>query len=133
MEDDKLDDDKNEARQQLSIMNIAQVLMFSGDGDKFLTPKHIRMLRLLHQATSSKELVNTFHQAGHVMSYCEVIKLDTTLAMKTLQTKERDGAIVPENLVKGHFVHFSTDNVDITEYNLDGKGTFQASQVTAWQ
>ena len=35
--------------------------------------------------------------------------------------------------MKGRFVHFSTDNVDINEYTLDGKGTFHATQVAAWQ
>lgn len=44
-----------------------------------------------------------------------------------------DGAVVPQNLVKGRFVHFSTDNVDINEYTLDGKGTLHATQVAAWQ
>ena len=74
-----------------------------------------------------------FHQAGHVMSYRKVIKLDTGLAKKTLETMGDDGAIVPQNLVQGRFVHFSADNVDINEYTLDGKGTFHATQVTAWQ
>ena len=38
--------------------------------------------------------------------------------------------------MKGRFVHFSTDNVDINElysYTLDGKGTFHATRVAAWQ
>ena len=44
---------------------------------------------------------------------------------------DNNGAVVPQNLVKGRFVHFSTDNVDINEYTLDGKGTFHATQVAA--
>jgi len=67
------------------------------------------------------------------MSYREVIQLDTTLAEKTLETMDANGAVVPPNLVKGQFVHFSTDNVDINETTLDGTGTFYATQVAAWQ
>ena len=60
--------------------------MFIASGDKFLTPKHIGKANTLHQATRSKELVNMFHHAGHVMSYREVIKLDNALGKKTLDT-----------------------------------------------
>ena len=130
---DELYDDKNEARRRIRIISIAQDLMYTANGDRFLTPKPIGMASTLHQATRSKELVNMFQKAGHVMSYREIIKLDTALAKKTLETMDDDGAVVPKNLVKGRFVHFSTDNVDINEYTLDGKGTFHATQVAAWQ
>ena len=110
--EDELYDDKNEARRLIRIISIAQDLMYTANGDRFLTPKLIGMANTLHQATRSKELVNVF-QAGHVMSYREVIKLDTALAKKTLDTMNDDSAVVPTTFVKGHFVYFSTDNVDI--------------------
>ena len=55
------------------------------------------------------------------------------MAKKTLESLGDDGAIVPQNLVKGRFIHFSADNIDINEYTPDGKGTFHATQVAAWQ
>ena len=82
---------------------------------------------------AKRRLVNMFNHAGHVMSYREVIKLDNALGKKTLDTMDGSGAVIPPNLVKGRFLHFSTDNVDINEYTLDGKGTFHATQVAAWQ
>lgn len=87
----------------------------------------------LHQATRSKELVDMFHKAGHVMSYRNVIRLDTALAERTLSTMDDNGAVVPPNLLEGRFVHVSTDNMDINEATLDGKRTFHATQVAAWQ
>lgn len=66
------------------------------------------MASTLHQATRYKELLDMFHFAGHVMSYREVIKLDNALTKNTLQTMDNDGAVVPANLVKGCFVHFTT-------------------------
>lgn len=41
--------------------------------------------------------------------------------------------MIPPNLVQGKFVHFSADNVDILDETLDGKNTFHATQITAWQ
>ena len=120
LEGDDLEDNNNEDRRQVRITSIAQDLMYTANGDKFLTPKHIAMASTLHQATRSKELVNMFHQAGHVISYREITKLDTALAKKTLETMDATGAVVPTNLVKGRFVHFSADNVDINEYTMDG-------------
>ena len=61
LENDELDDEKHENRQRLRIISIAQDLMYTANGDKFLTPKHIGMASKLHQATRSKELVNMFH------------------------------------------------------------------------
>jgi len=75
--------------------------MYTGGGDKIHTPKHIGMASALHQATRSKGLVEMFHRAGYVMSYHDVIKLDTALAKKTLMTMDSNGAVVPPNLVKG--------------------------------
>lgn len=131
LEDDVEDDDKNRAKRHLRVLSIAQDLMYTDSGDKFLIPKHKGLDSSLHQATCSKELVNMFHQAGRVMSQREVIKLDTALAKKTLETMGDDGAVVPQNLVKGRFVSFSADNVDNNEYTLDGKGTIRATQVAA--
>ena len=62
----------------------------------------------------SKELVNLFYKAGHVMSYRDVLRLYTDLGENTLKTMDENSAIVPPNLVRGRFVHFSTENVDIT-------------------
>lgn len=43
------------------------------------------------------------------------------------------GAVIPDNLVSGRFVHFSTNNSDILDASLDEKDTFNASQVAARQ
>ena len=111
--EDELDDDKNESRRRIRSISIAQDLMYTANGDKFLTPKQFGMASTLYQATRSKEQMNMFHKAGHVMSYREVNKHDTALAKKTSETMDDDGSVVPKNRVKGRFVHFWTDNVNI--------------------
>ena len=67
------------------------------------------------------------------MSYHDILKLDTALAENTLQTMSTDRSVLPPNLVKDHFVHFSADNIDINDRTLDGKNTFHATQVATWQ
>ena len=88
----------------------------------------------LHQSTRSKKLVELFHNAGHVISYNRVLRYDTAMAEATLETLDLEtGAVVPRNLVFGRFVHFSGDNIDINDATLDGKNTFHATQLAAWQ
>ena len=98
-----------------------------------MTPKHIGLASSLHQATRSKGLVHMFYRAGHIMSYHDILKLDTALAENTLQTMSTDGSVLSPNLVKDRFVHFSADNIDTNDRTLDRKNTFHATQVAAWQ
>ncbi|CAB3991622.1 Hypothetical predicted protein [Paramuricea clavata] len=46
---------------------------------------------------------------------------------------EKSGTVIPPNLVQGNFVHFSADNIHILDETLDGKNTFHATQIAAWQ
>jgi hypothetical protein len=40
---------------------------------------------------------------------------------------------VPHNLKDKAFTHFTADNIDINDSTLDGKNTFHATQMAAWQ
>ena len=116
------------------IMSIAQDIIFGLGKGKKLTPKHIGLTSTLHQKTRSKDLVNLFYHAGHCLSYKSLLKMDATLAEYTLRyVEENTGAVIPQNLVSGRFIHFSTDNIDIRDESLDGKNIFNATQMAAYQ
>ncbi len=88
----------------------------------------------LHQTTRSKELVQLFHNAGHTISYDNILQVDNTLAESTLKSMNTaNGAVVPPNLVTNRFLHFTCDNIDINDSSLDGMNSFHATQVAAWQ
>ena len=44
-----------------------------------------------------------------------------------------NGSVIPPILTPGKFVHSTADNVNINDTTLDGKNTFHASQMAAWQ
>ena len=74
------------------------------------------------------------HNAGHALSYDNVLQVDNALAEKTIDSMDPDtGAVVPPNLVPESFVHFTCDNIDINDSTFDGKNTFHATQLAAWQ
>ncbi|KAL2095499.1 hypothetical protein ACEWY4_010218 [Coilia grayii] len=119
---------------QRKVLSIAQDLVYNISGGKRWTPKHLGLASTLHQATRSKELVELFHQAGHIISYNNLKQVDTALAECTLHAMDMDtGAVVPPNLVPDRFVHFTCDNIDINDSSLDGKNSFHATQVAGWQ
>ncbi len=73
----------------------------------------------IHQSTRSKELEELLHNAGHSISYKDVLRIDTTFAEHTLSTmNEVNGAVVPRNFVTDRFMHFTADNIVINEDTL---------------
>ena len=101
---------------------------------KHWTPKHLGLGSALYQVMRSKELVQQFHRAGHVISYRNILQVDTALAESTLTRMDPlTGTVVPPNLVPDRFIHFTCVNIDINNASLDGKNTFHTTQMAAWQ
>ncbi|MES9882794.1 MAG: hypothetical protein ABW185_18150, partial [Sedimenticola sp.] len=99
-----------------------------------LTPKHVGLGMAIHQATRSKALVNLVHAAGHCISYTQVRQIDTSIAKLEIETMAaNDDVPMPVNIEPGQFVQFAADNIDIIEETLDGKETFHATQMVAFQ
>jgi hypothetical protein len=56
----------------------------------------------------SKQLVNLFHSAGHTLNYHDVLKVDTGLAEKSLESLDvNTGCFVPHNLKDKVVTHFT--------------------------
>ena len=126
-------EDVDETTRRLSL-SIAQDIIYAVSKGKSLTPKHVGLGMTIHQATRSKSLVNMFNKAGHCINYSQVQHIDTSIAKQILETcTETDVVAVPTNLTEGRFLQFSADNIDIIEETLDGRGTFHATQMIAFQ
>jgi len=132
LEDDSSENNKDPV--QSRVLSVAQDLVYCVSGGRKLTPKHIELALVLHQATRSKDLVELFNKAGNCMSYEQVLQVDTALAESTLKSMDQaTGAIIPPNIVADKFIHYTTDNIDILDETLDGKNTFHATQMAVWQ
>ena len=120
---------KGSATRKTLILSLAKIYAVS-EGKKW-TPKHIGLASTLHQLTRSKHLVELLHRAGDILSYKQVLKIDTALAEYTLQSMNRDnGAVVPPNLSSDTKPPITSTSTNST---LDGKNTFHATEVAAWQ
>lgn len=119
---------------QTLILSVAQDIVYGVSGGQKWTPKHIGLGSSLHQITRSKHLVTLFNKAGHCLPYQDILKIDTALAEYSLSSiEEKTGNFLPHNLTPKRFTHFTADNIDINDNTLDGKNTFHATQVAAWQ
>ena len=111
---------KNECQLQNIILSIGQDLVYNVSGGKKWTPKH-----------SGLQL---FHNAGHIISHDSVLQVDSAMAESTVKYMNiNTGAVITPNLLNNRFVYFSCDNIAISDSSLDGKDTFHATQVAAWQ
>ena len=133
-DEEGVDLERQEADTQTNNLSIAQDLVYNVTSGKHWTPKHVGLASTLHQATRSRELVQLFHNAGHIISYHSLLQIDTAMAEKTLEAMNPEtGAVIPPNFVPGRFTHFTCDNIDINDSELDGKNTFHATQMARWQ
>ena len=71
------------------------------------------------------KLCNCFTMLDIIISYNDILRIDTALSEHTLKSMDPEtGAVIPPNLCKGRFVHFTADNIDINDSTLDGKIPF---------
>jgi hypothetical protein len=126
--------EEKEAETRYKVLSIGQDIVYGVSCGKKWTPKHAGLGSTLHQVTRSKDLVRLFSQAGHILNYDQILQVDTGLAESVLDSLDpNSGSVIPPNLVEGKFVHFSADNIDILDETMDGKNTFHATQIAAWQ
>ena len=124
----------NDDTQRWRVLNTCQDIIYAASVGRKMIPKHIGIGVTIHHATRSKMLINLLCKAGNSISYDDIRRIDATLAERQLNLcDENDYAPMECNLKSEHFVHFAADNIDIIEETLDGKGTFHATQIVAYQ
>jgi hypothetical protein len=102
----------SKSTKQTKILSVCQDIVYGVSEGRKWTPKHIGLSCTLHQMTRSKQLVNLFHSAGHTLNYHDVLKIDTGLAEKSLESLDvNTGCFVPHNLKDKVFTHFTADNI----------------------
>ena len=125
--------EEKEAETRCKVLPIGQDIVYGVSCGKKWTPKHVGLGSTLHQVTRSKDLVRLFSQAGHILNNDQILQVDTGLAESVLECLDpHTGSVIPPNLVRGKFVHFSADNIDILDETLDGKNAFHATQIASW-
>lgn len=124
---DYADDDK-----EVRILSIAQDIMFSYK--KKRPPKQVMVGLSVHQSTRSKKLVDMLHRCGHSISYADVLAIRNTIAQNEIDKYIANASVfVPQHLSRNRFVQFAADNIDVLEETIDGRNTFHATQIVAFQ
>ena len=81
-----------------------------------------------------KDSGEPFLQCWAFLNYSQVQRVDTTLTKRILDKLIENGNFpVLPNLLEGKFLQLAADKIDIIEETLDGKGTFHATQMVAFQ
>ena len=128
------DPDRKELLKRARVLSICQDLVYNVSDEKKLTPKHVGLGLTLHHESRSKNMVELFHNAGHIIGYKKILQCDTGIAENELKRMDLvTGAVIPGNLQPDVFVQYSTDNIEVKSDKLDGKGIFSGTQLACWQ
>ena len=113
---------------------MGQDIVFAHDNKK-LTPKHVGLAASLHESTRKKNLVELFHNAGNCIGYETLLRVETSMAQAEIDRFVDNGNVfVPPNITRdGGFIQFAADNINLLEDTPDGKGTFNATCMAAFQ
>lgn len=133
-QDSDIETENVSGKQKTHILSIEQDIIYASSKGRILTPKHIGLGISVHHATRSKSLVQLLHASGHCISYEKVTRIETAIAKQQCdQFKNNDNLFALANIVNSKFVQFAADNIEIIEDTIDGKGTFHATQMAAFQ
>ena len=100
-----------------TVCSIAQDIVYGVSNRRKLTPKHVGLGLVLHQATRSEALVELFHAANHTFGIDTVRRIDTTIAQNILDRFAKTGYVyIPENIVNDRMLHWSCDRCARSNY-----------------
>ena len=79
------------------VMAVGQDLLYNVSRGRVKTPKHVSLAMAVKNLTGSSQVVSLLNRFGHTVSYNELLYLESSIALKTVQ-KEREQVTVPSNI-----------------------------------
>ena len=91
------------------------------DGQK-KTPLHTSQSQCIHDISRSKTLIQVTNRLGFCISYDELERIDTSLALRTIELAGNNRVPVPEVVDGSAIIHGAIDNYDNEENTPSGIG-----------
>ena len=112
--------------EQEKILNLAQDILFANNVN---TPKHVGLAVYVFHRTRSRDVITALSRLGHCVSYTNLQRILTTIALEMQSKTDKDQIYIPSNIIYGGFTHFAIDNLDFQENTLDGSSMHVTSMV----
>ena len=101
----------NNPKDEIVIMSIAQDLIYHANKGNNPTPKSMALAMAVRQITGSERMISILNGLGHCVSHSSVLRHDTALAEKSLNTSKE----LSERVMPGKFATVVVDNADFGE------------------
>lgn len=122
-----LNNDRSGLLMNERVLNLSQNVVFLKTGVK--TPQHVGLAVYVYHKTRSKDLITVLHRLGLCISYTELQRILTSVALDITDKCSEDNIFIPSNIVPGIFTQYAIDNLDFSECTLDGKSMHVTSMV----
>ena len=87
----------------------------------------------LHNKTRKRELVDTFHELGLLVTFDRVLEISTDLGTKICKYYDRLNTVSPPQLIKGVFTTSAVDNINHQTSSTTAKSSFNGTGISVFQ
>ena len=101
------------------VLNLAQDIAFAKTSIR--TPQHVK--------TRSRDLITVLNKLGLCISYVDLKRVLSSVALEVTEKSDEDGIFIPSNIVPQKFTQYAVDNLDFSECTLDGTSKHVTSMV----
>ena len=109
------------------VLNLSQDVAYAKNGLK--TPQHVGLAIYIYHKTRSKDIITVLNRLGLCISYNDLHRILTTVALEISAATGDDSTFIPSNIVSGKFTQYAIDNLDFSECTLDGSSMHVTSMV----
>ena len=108
------------------ILNLAQNKAFAKTAIR--TPQHVGLAVYVYHKTRSKDLITILNKLGLCISYTDLQKILSSVALEVSE-KSTDGLFIPSNILPQKFTQYAIDNLDFSECTMEGSSMHVTSMV----
>ena len=107
-----------------TMLSLGQDVMFNSTSGRIKTTKYIALPMRTKSKTGCTEIVTLLNRLGHSIFYTHIEELETAMAMRQVLVRGyEDGSFSLSEAQPGVLATFFSDNNDLKEETLSGKGT----------
>ncbi|MES9884476.1 MAG: hypothetical protein ABW185_26830 [Sedimenticola sp.] len=110
-----------------NVLNVAQNILFAKTGKR--TPQHVGLAVYIYHKTRSREIITVLNKLGLCISYNDLHRTLTSVALEVTEKCSVDNVFIPANIMPGNFTQYAIDNLDFSECTLDGSSMHVTSMV----
>ena len=94
------------------VSSVGQDIAYCTSKGSVKPPRHLALPMAVRHLTGSAQVIGLLNRFGHGVAYCQVLELDTALAVANVSEEESCDSFIPQNVDLSRPAIFCYDNND---------------------